>query len=288
MKKILISVFLSFFIFTSVFWNYTPSENDKKTILQAENILKNFSEEKRLEIKNKIPKILEKLDKNSKNYFLISEIYKIILKIENEINFSEKYEVFAVIDGDSFHFKRWNEIVKARLIWIDAPESNTTRFWYVEPFWVEATEKLRSLIWNNKISIEYDETQEKTDKYWRELVYIFVNWKNIWEEMIKLWLAKEYTYNKKYKYFENFKKAEIEAKNNKLNIWSKENNSTKIIIENTFWKIKWNVNNRKQKIYHLPICKDYEKVIIVPEEWDMIFETEEEARKAWFRIAWNC
>lgn len=224
MKKILVSIFLSLFVFTSAFASYTPTEQDKKAIAWAKELLKNFTEEKRTEIKNKIPLVLGKLDINSKNYFLVSEIQKLILEIENENllkdllntdkteNIPELYEVVTVIDGDSLHFKKWNEIIKARFIWVDAPESTTSRYWYVEPYGAEATEKLKELIGNNKISIEYDESQGKTDKYWRDLVYVFVNWKNIGEEMIKLWFAKEYTYKTKYKYQENFKKAESEAK----------------------------------------------------------------------------
>lgn len=224
MKKILVSIFLSLFVFTSAFASYTPTEQDKKAIAWAKELLKNFTEEKRTEIKNKIPLILAKLDVNSKNYFLVSEIQKLIFEIENENllkdllntnkteNIPELYEVVTIIDWDSFHYKKGNETIKARLIWVDAPESTTSRYWYVEPYWVEATEKLKELIGNNKITIEYDETQGKTDKYWRELVYIFINWRNINEEMVRTWFAKEYTYKTKYKYQDIFKKAEEEAK----------------------------------------------------------------------------
>lgn len=289
MIKKIISVFLSFFVFTSAFWSYIPNENDKKIILKAENVLKKTSEKKLFEIKKRALNNLKKLDNNSKNYFLISEIYKKILEIEKNIEKNDElFEVISVIDGDTIYFKKWNKIVKARFIWVDAPESNTTRFWYIEPFWVEAKEKLKNLIWKNKISIEYDETQGKIDKYWRELVYVFVNWKNIWEEMIKNWFAKEYTYNKKYKYFEKFKMAESEAKNNNLNIWSVQKKFQEKIITNSFWRIKWNINKKNQKIYHLPSCRDYNKTIIVLKEWDMYFDTEEDAKKAWFRLAKNC
>lgn len=218
MKKIFLSLFITIFCFTSVFADYIPSEVDKKTVKSLEKTIEKFPTEKINILKEKIPAVLEKLDKNSKNYFLIFEIYKIVNKKE-EKNTEDLYEVVQVIDWDSIHFMKWNEKIKARLIGIDAPESTTSRYGYVEEYGKEATEKLKELIGSNKITVEYDENWGKTDKYWRDLIYIFVNWKNINEEMIKSWFAKEYTYKKVYKYQKNFRQAEIEAIKNWLWIW---------------------------------------------------------------------
>lgn len=95
MKKIFITLFLSLLSFNIIFADYMPTEKDRQTISWAKNILKNLPEEKIFEIKNKIPKILEKLNENSKNYFLISEIYKIIIEIEEN---KVKYEIFSNLD----------------------------------------------------------------------------------------------------------------------------------------------------------------------------------------------
>lgn len=49
--------------------------------------------------------------------------------------------------------------------------------------------------------------------------------------------------------------------------------------------IKGNVNSKKEKIYHLPGQRDYNRTDIKPEEGDRWFCTEEEARAAGFRRA---
>jgi len=83
------------------------------------------------------------------------------------------------------------------MIWLDTPESNSTRFWYIECFWKEAKEHLKKLIkyWKY-FFIEYDKTQWYKDKYWRTLWYliewiILKNWKlkliNLNWKQIKDW-----------------------------------------------------------------------------------------------------
>ncbi len=51
--------------------------------------------------------------------------------------------------------------------------------------------------------------------------------------------------------------------------------------------IKGNVNSKKQKIYHIPGWRDYDKTNIKPEEGDRWFCTEEEAITAGFRAPQN-
>lgn len=238
MKKIFAFVLLFIFSFTWIFADYISTEADKEAVKTLENIIPKLSEEKINKLQNRIPIFLENLDKNSRNYFLISEIYKIINKkasekmideliwdLQNKETIKENsdiYEVTEVVDWDTIHFKKWNETITARLIGIDAPESTTTRYGYIQEKWLEATEKLKELIGKSWISVEYDESQWKTDKYWRDLVYVFASGKNINEEMIRSWFAKEYTYKKDYKYKNNFQKAEREAQKKKVWVWEKK------------------------------------------------------------------
>ena len=221
-------------------------------------------------------------------------------KEEKEVtkeNLDEKYKVKEIIDWDTVILeKSWKDL-KIRMIWIDSPESTTTKLWHIEPFWIEAKNKLNELIFDKEVSLEYDESQWKIDRYWRDLIYVFVNWKNINEEMIRLWYAKEYTFKKAYKYQKQFKKAEQEAKSRKIWIWSIENNNNnnnnQEKIKNTWdtkveWKIKWNINSKWKKIYHLPWCKSYKKTRINLEKWERYFDTVQEAENAWFILANNC
>lgn len=131
-----------------------------------------------------------------------------------------QYWLQEVIDWDTIRIYDNSWDYKVRLIWIDAPESNDTRFWYAECYWEESTKHLKELIWENKlIQIEFDDSQWLYDKYDRMLWYLVIDWENLNEKMIKDWYAYEYTYNKKYKYSDKFERAEKDAKNDKLGVW---------------------------------------------------------------------
>jgi endonuclease YncB( thermonuclease family) len=161
-------------------------------------------------IKDNFQKIEKKVEKK-----LISESEK------DNIKFLEiwEYKVEKVVDWDTFTFLLDWELVYTRMIWIDAPESSSIRYWYTEPFSKESTKFLKNKIEWKTVKLEYDKSQAKIDKYGRHLIYVFLNWENISNTMILEWFAKEYTYNKKYKYSDLFKKSENIAKNNKIWVW---------------------------------------------------------------------
>jgi len=143
-----------------------------------------------------------------------------IIAYNPDVKESQNYRVTKVIDWDTVQINyNWNNTL-LRLIWIDSPESYKLRFWYKECFWEDASRYLKNIIEWKDIKIEFDESQWKTDKYWRYLAYIFLDWKNINEEMIKNGYAWEYTYNKAYKYKNNFKSSQKLASKNKSWLWS--------------------------------------------------------------------
>jgi len=267
MKKI-IAVLLIFILSIWSVLAYNPITKDYKILnkvyLKLDLICKK-SEKKCKILKTKIDKISYKYRKKEKIYFLLTEISKYLNeKIENKLNVKKdisKIIVTKVSDWDTIHFEKdWKDYV-ARLIWIDSPENTTTRYWYIEKLWNEAKDYLNDLILNKEITIEYDESQARTDKYWRHLIYIFYKWENINKKMIEEWLAKEYTYNKPYKYQKEFLKAELNAKKLKKWIWSLDKEEIKKVIKqiddhtdiskNTCY-IKWNINSKWKKIYHFP------------------------------------
>lgn len=131
-------------------------------------------------------------------------------------------ELKEVIDGDTIKVSEngadWITIYSVRMIWLDAPESSTTRYGYIEEYGEEAKEHLKQLLKWKKISLEFDETQGTEDKYWRRLAYVIVNGENINKQMIEDGYGWEYTYNLPYKYQDEFKKAQktAELKNNGL------------------------------------------------------------------------
>lgn len=229
--------------------------------------------------------------------------------IEDEV-ISQKensYELREVVDWDTVRmYNVSDKKVKAyRLVWIDAPENTSLRYGYTEKYGDQAKEYLKELLDNKILSIEYDETQWKQDKYDRELVFLFADDINVWEQMIAAWYAKEFTYNKVYKYQSLYREAQARARDQKLWIWNMqkiESNTEKskaavaltsdkfVDQENPRWEcvIKWNINSDWVKIYHYPGCQSYTKTKISENRGEQYFCSEQEALAAGWRVAGNC
>ena len=158
-----------------------------------------------------------------------------IIKTKNGINDQEYFTLEKVIDWDTIKIKsnESNTFYTIRMIGLDAPEKSTTRYWYTECFWEQATEHLSNILsWSSKIELEYDPSQSSNDKYWRTLAYVILSWNNINKKMIEDGFCFEYTYNIPYKYQKEFKKAENYARINNLWLRSPENcNWERIPIE---------------------------------------------------------
>jgi micrococcal nuclease len=138
------------------------------------------------------------------------------------------------------------------MIWIDAPESSVTRYWYKECYWEDAKNYLKNLIEWKTVKLEYDSTQWEIDKYWRSLIYVMHNWLNINWEMIKNWYAWEYTYNKAYKYQSDFKENQKNASDNKVWLWwswtcNWERLKINKIIESWTWSNSTTIINNSEK-----------------------------------------
>lgn len=216
MKKF-IATFLVFITITSSVFAYSPTEKDNKilnNLYSKLDIIWNNSSTKLQKLWTQIDVLKEKYKNNERIYFLLSQAVKYI---------NDKYITFNVtnvVDWDTIKVNyNWKE-ESFRFIWIDTPESYTTRFGYKECYWDEASKYLKWLLeWKN-IKIEFDETQWQTDKYGRYLGYIFLDWVNINNEMIKNWYAWEYTYDKAYKYQDLFKSSQKVASDSKLWLWA--------------------------------------------------------------------
>jgi len=214
----------------------------------------------------------------------------LINKEDVEKTIIKTYKVLKVIDWDTVDINYNWKSTRLRLIWIDSPESTTLRNGSIECYWKEASDYLRNILnWKN-VSIELDETQWNNDKYGRLLAYIFLEWENLNNKIILDWYAKEYTYNKPYKYIDLFKKSEKIAKENNIWLWWKCIwNEIIPIGGNIDCNIKWNISyTSKEKIYHLPWCPDYNRTKINISKWENFFCSEKEAIKAGWRIAKNC
>lgn len=243
MKKYIILIF-SIIIVSSVYW-YDLNNSDYLNIINLWN---------KIQDKTKLNNTILNKIKNKVNLRINAEVnekklayYKELVKlIDIYIIFSEKktlkwpFKVTKVVDWDTININYNNKNKSIRMIWIDAPESTITRYGYLECWWKESTQELKSKLENKFIYIELDESQWIEDKYWRLLAYIRLDWININYSQIEKWNWSEYTYKNKYKYKDLFLTAEFYGK--RLKRWMRNDmcnwkNKTDNKIETTQTKI---------------------------------------------------
>lgn len=127
----------------------------------------------------------------------------------------------ACVDGDTAKFKTAeNEIIKARFLAIDTPETvHPTKG--EEPFGKAASNYTCTSLTNAlEIKIEYDENSTLEDKYGRKLVWVFVDGVLLQDSLISQGYAEvAYLYGD-YKYTSLLQDSEALAKVNKVGIWS--------------------------------------------------------------------
>ncbi len=159
----------------------------------------------------------------------------LLLFLPFNLNAEEKELVtFAkCVDGDTASVYLDNKEITLRFLAVDTPETkHPTKG--EEPFGKEASEYTCNTLKNAKnIEIEYDENSDKTDKYDRYLVWIFVDNELLQSNLIEKGLAKvAYLYDD-YKYTEDLEELEKIAKSNKVGIWKdyeEKDNTIYIII----------------------------------------------------------
>lgn len=131
----------------------------------------------------------------------------------------EAVQVKRVIDGDTFiATDKDNKEIKVRMIGMDTPETvkpNTS----VQPYGKEASQYTKQTLNNQKVYLEFD--KEPKDQYGRYLAYVWLDKDRMFnEELVKKGLAREKYFAPNGKYRDVFKKAEQQAKQQHLNIWS--------------------------------------------------------------------
>lgn len=130
------------------------------------------------------------------------------------------------VDGDTAKFIYKKEEITARFLAIDTPETvHPTKG--EEPYGKEASEYTCNKIKSAEvIKLEYDEGSDKLDKYDRHLVWVFVDGELLQKKLVsKGYASVAYLYGD-YKYTDELEKAEQDAEDNKLGIWSNENRET--------------------------------------------------------------
>lgn len=130
------------------------------------------------------------------------------------------YTVVHVVDGDTVDVDINGETERIRLIGLNTPETVDPRR-PVECFGKEASAKAKDILVGQKVKIETDPSQGARDKYGRLLAYLLLPDGTLFNKMmIEEGYGYEYTYHLPYKYQEEFKAAEIRARELKKGLWA--------------------------------------------------------------------
>lgn len=143
-----------------------------------------------------------------------SELKRIIPLDNNTVTLSK------CVDGDTARFLIDGEEKSVRFLAIDTPETVKPGV-PVQPYGKEASEfTCNALTKAKEIKLEY-ESGEKTDKYGRSLAWIWVDGTLLQKQLVANGLAEvKYLYGD-YKYTDEIKKIEEQAKAEKAGLWSK-------------------------------------------------------------------
>lgn len=142
-----------------------------------------------------------------------------------------KVEFSKCVDGDTAKFIYKGEVITARFLAIDTPESVHPTIGE-EPFGKDASNfTCNTLEKADEIVLEFDSNSDKTDKYDRYLVWVFVDGKLLQKELISKGYAEvAYLYDD-YKYTEELEKAQEKAKKKEIGIWSLEEETVESKVE---------------------------------------------------------
>lgn len=155
-----------------------------------------------------------------------------------EVEFSE------CVDGDTAKFNYKDDKITARFLAIDTPET-VHPVKKEQPYGKEASEYTCNKLKNaEEIVLEYDEDSDKTDKYGRHLVWVFVDDILLQKKLVsKGYASVAYLYGD-YKYTKELELLQQEAEDNRLGIWSIDQKQSK------------DEENE-------PIIKDYKEIIML-------------------------
>lgn len=166
------------------------------------------------------------------------------------------------VDGDTAKFTYNDEIITARFLAIDTPETvHPTK--KEEIYGKEASNYTCKRIKEaDEIILEFDNDSDEKDKYGRYLVWVFVDKSLLQEELVENGLASvAYLYGD-YKYTDKLEKAEQKAEENKVGIWDNDNTKK----ENSSKKeesIDKETNENTQVINATTFIEKYKEYIIL-------------------------
>lgn len=124
-----------------------------------------------------------------------------------------------VVDGDTTHVSIDGTDTTLRIIGIDTLETVDPRK-PVQCFGAAASAMAHELLDGQSVSLAYDPTQDRVDRYQRTLAYVSVNGFDYGQRMISQGFAHEYTYDTPYQRQTAYQSAENDARSGRSGLWS--------------------------------------------------------------------
>jgi len=148
--------------------------------------------------------------------FVIPSLILTILTIPIFVSHAETFLVKRVIDGDTILLANGERV---RLIGVDTPETKHPQK-PVQRFGQEASLFTKGMVEGKEVRLEYD--QQRRDKYGRLLAYVYLlDGVFLNAEIIKQGYGFAYT-RFPFKYLEEFRRYEREARENKRGLWNEK------------------------------------------------------------------
>lgn len=130
--------------------------------------------------------------------------------------------VTRVVDGDTVNVRLEGQNRPVRIIGLNTPEVPGP-YREAQCFGQEASDRAKSLLTDQTITIAQDPTQDSQDQFQRTLAYVWLPDGRLYEEeMIREGYAKEYTYNRQQPYLlqERLRAAERQARQAGRGLWA--------------------------------------------------------------------
>lgn len=175
-----------------------------------------------------IQKEIKKLSKRKPVVAILLAIFVVILSslglyTQDNFEIEEVYTVTEVVDGDTIKIKsNTGQKHTVRFIGIDTPETkHPTKG--VECFGIEASEETTNLLLDQEVEIEFDPSQQETDRYGRLLLYVWRKQDGLFinRYLVENGYAYEYTYQTPYEYQSEFMQLQETASTKGLGLWGR-------------------------------------------------------------------
>ena len=130
------------------------------------------------------------------------------------------FTVTKVVDGDTIWVDNNGQRLKIRMIGLDTPETVDPRK-PVQCFGLEASAQAKTILGGQSVYLETDPSQDSVDRFGRTLAYVWTASGRLFNlDMIADGYAFEYTYDLPYRYQQDFKTAEDDARTQERGLWS--------------------------------------------------------------------